>query len=83
MPGIESGGSSVYDRAHLQQGARAGQTRCCELLNEVEERRAPSTPMTLTKGAANNVFLTQNRAREARNDKKWTKSNDFYIPKKH
>ena len=62
MPGIESGGSSVYDRAHLQQGARAGQTRCPELSNEVEERRAPSTPMTLTNGAALNVLLSHIRA---------------------
>ena len=62
-PVIESGGSSVYDRAHLQQGARAGQTRCSELSNEVEERRAPSTPiMTLTNGAALNVLLSHIRA---------------------
>ena len=59
---IESGGSPVYSRAHRQQEARAGHTRFSELSNEVEERRAPSTPMTLTNGAALNVLLSHIRA---------------------
>ena len=78
MPESESGRSPVYYSAHRQQEPRAGQTRVLSCRMRSDRRPAPNIHMTLTKGAAENVCLSQNRAREARNDQKWTKSNDLY-----